>query len=311
MRFMTFLLRKIGAFSLMFLSQMVSLKVESNIFGEETMPALSYIVSMLVYILFLVLFLEFTREKQKFYKWFFVFALLSIPLWFINLDSWFRWAKTISVLIPTCFVSFVRIANDGKHEHVLASLRKKWPIWILYAVLMLNIIEATMTDFGLGNIFNAISGVILCITIPLPTKHWRIGKNDGKNTFSELLADLPLVWCLLYVTWNAAFVYAENTTYFASSLCILIAPEIWMLIKKRTDLWLMGRIYTLAIHILIRSSYDIFTPVMDSTLWFNADVLKWWGLTNVVLHSIYLCYWFFKYRGKAYQLKYSQESYGY
>ena len=270
------------------------------------MSILSYIVSMLVYILFLVMFLEFTREKQTFYKWFFILALLSIPLWFINLHSWFRWAKTISVLIPTCFVSFVRIANDGKHEHMLATLRKKWPLWILYAVLMLNIIEATMTDFGLGNIFNAISGVILCITIPLPTKHWRIGKNDGKKAFAELLADLPLVWCLLYVTWNAAFVYAENPTYFASSLCILIAPEIWMLINKRTDLWLMGRVYTLAIHILIRSSYDIFTPVMDSTLWFNADVLMWWGVTNCVLHATYLVYWFFKYRNKDYRLKYSE-----
>jgi len=261
--------------------------------------------------LFLILFLEFTREKQNFYKWFFVVALLSFPLWFLNLHSWFRWAKTISVLIPTCFVSFVRIANDGNHENTMESLRKKWPLWILYGVLMLNIAEATMNDFEMGNIFNALSGVILCITIPLPTKHWRIGNNDGKNSFAELLADLPLAWCLLYVTWNAAFVYAENTTFFASSMCILLAPEIWMFLKKRTDLWLMGRVYTLAIHILIRSCYDIFTPVMDSTLWFNPQVLKWWGITNLIIHSMYLIYWFFAYRNKDYKLKYSQESYSY
>lgn len=275
------------------------------------MPILSYVVSMLFYVLFLVLFLEQTRENQKFYKWFFILALLSIPLWFINLHSWFRWAKTISVLIPTCFVSFVRIANDGKHNNILQSLRKKWPLWVLYFVLLLNIAEATMKDFQMGNIFNAICGVILCITIPLPTKHWRIGKNDGKNTFAELLADLPLTWCLLYVTWNGAFVYAENTTYFASSICILLAPEIWMLFKKRTDLWLMGRVYTLAIHILIRSCYDIFTPIMDSTDWFNPKVLAWWGLLNLVLHGGYLVYWFVKYCNKPYELKYSEESYGY
>lgn len=275
------------------------------------MPVLSYVVSMLAYMLFLIMFLEFTRERQGFYKWFFILSLLSFPLWFLNLHSWFRWAKTISVLIPTCFVSFIRIANDGDHENTMHSLRKKWPLWILYVVLMLNIVEATLTDFELGNILNALCGVILCITIPLPTKHWRIGKNDGKNAFSELIADLPLAWCLLYVTWNAAFVYAENTTFFASSLCILIAPEIWMFIKKRTDLWLMGRVYTLAIHILIRSCYDIFTPVMDSTLWFNPEVLKWWGVVNILLHGTYLVYWFFAYRSKDYTLKYSQESYGY
>lgn len=275
------------------------------------MPVLSYVVSMLAYMLFLIMFLEFTRERQGFYKWFFILSLLTFPLWFLNLHSWFRWAKTISVLIPTCFVSFIRIANDGDHENTMQSLRKKWPLWILYVVLMLNIVEATLTDFELGNILNALCGVILCITIPLPTKHWRIGKNDGKNAFSELIADLPLAWCLLYVTWNAAFVYAENTTFFASSLCILIAPEIWMFIKKRTDLWLMGRVYTLAIHILIRSCYDIFTPVMDSTLWFKPEVLKWWGVVNILLHGTYLVYWFFTYRSKDYTLKYSQESYGY
>lgn len=275
------------------------------------MSVLSYVVSMTFYVLFLVLFLEHTRENQKFYKWFFILALFSIPLWFINLHSWFRWAKTISVLIPTCFVSFVRIANDGKHNDILESLRKKWPLWFLYFVLMLNIAEATMKDFQMGNIFNALCGVILCITIPLPTKHWRIGKNDGVNTFAELIADLPLAWCLLYVTWNAAFVYAENITFFASSLCILIAPEIWMLAKKRTDLWLMGRVYTLAIHILIRSCYDIFTPLMDSTAWFSPKVLVWWGMFNLVLHGGYLVYWFIKYCNKPYELKYSEESYGY
>lgn len=73
----------------------------------------------------------------------------------------------------------------------------------------------------------------------------------------------------------------------------------------------MGRVYTLAIHILIRSCYDIFTPVMDSTLWFNPEVLKWWGLVNILLHGTYLVYWFFTYRSKDYTLKYSQESYGY
>ncbi len=273
--------------------------------------ALSYIVSMGVYILLLFLFLEYTREKQGFYKWFFILALLSFPLWFLNLHSWFRWAKTISVLIPICFVSFIRISNDGKHGSVMMSLKKKWPLWILYFVLMLNIAEATLTDFELGNYYNAIAGIILCITIPLPTRHWRIGKNDGKNSFAELIADLPLAWCLLYVTWNAAFVYGENTAFFASSVCILIAPEIWMAYHKRTDLWLMGRIYTLALHILIRSSYDVFGPVMDSTAWANASVLHVWGIVNLALHIVYLGYWFLKLRNKDYVIKHSAEAYGY
>lgn len=275
------------------------------------MSNLSIFVSMAVYMLFLYLFLEYTREKQGFYKWFSILAICSFPLWFLNLNSWFRWAKTISILIPLCFLSYTRIANDGKHNDILHSLRKKWPMWILYFILILNIVEATIKDLTMGNYFNAICGLILCITIPLPTKHWRIANNDGKNSFAELIADLPLAWCLLYVSWNAAFVYAENITFFASSLCILIVPQIWMFFKKRVDLWLMGRVYTLAVHLLIRASYDIFTPIMNSGAWYNATFLNYWGLFNLVLHGGYLIVWFLKYRNKDYVVPYSAESYGY
>lgn len=276
-----------------------------------SLPALSYIVSMGIYMLLLFLFLEYTREKQGFYKWFFILALLSIPLWFINLHSWFRWAKTISILLPACFLSFVRISNDGKHENTLMSLKKKWPLWVLYFLLLLNILEASVTDLELGNYFNAISGFILCITIPLPIKRWRIGNNDGIKSFAEVIADLPIAWCLLYVTWNAAFVYAENPAFFASSLCILVVPEIWIYYHKRTDLWLQGRFYTLALHILIRSCYDIFAPVMDSTQWFNEKVLYFWGIINIALHLAYLFFWAIKLRSKDYTIRHSAEAYGY
>mgnify|MGYP000203424118 CR=1 FL=1 len=276
------------------------------------MSPLSYIVSMSMYVLFLFLFLEYTREKQKFYFWFFLLALASIPLWFINLTSWFRWAKTISVLLPICFVSFVRYANNGQHKDYMPFLKKKWPLWVFYFIVALNIAEATMGDFEIGNYFNAISGVLLIITMPLPTKErWYMAKYDGKNNFGELIAEIPLAWCLLYVTWNAAFVYAENTMFFASSLCILVVCELWMLIKKRTDLWLMARIYTLAIHILIRASYDIFTPVMGSTSWFSEGVLYYWGLINVILHGAYFIYWFVKLRNKSYEMKHTAKAYGF
>lgn len=276
------------------------------------MDVLSFIVSMSVYMLFLFLFLEYAREKQKFYVCFFMVALLSVPLWFINLEGFFRWAKTISVLIPICFVSFVRLANDGRHNKTLSILRSRWPLWFFYGIVALNILEATYTDFQMGNIFNALCGIILIITMPMPTKkRWYMAVHDGKHNFAELIAELPIAWCLLYVTWNACFVYAENPMYFASSLCILLIIQVWMLVKKRSDLWLMGRIYTLAIHILIRASYDIFTPVMDSSSWFNSEVLYFWGVINLVLHGGFLVFWFFKLRNKDYTLKYSAKDYGF
>lgn len=275
------------------------------------MPLISIFVGMIFYMLFLFLFLEYSREKQGFYKWFSIIAICSFPLWFLNIDSWFRWAKTISILLPLCFFNYVRIANDGNHENVMRALRKKWPMWVLYFILNLNIVEAMIQDLSARNYFNALCGLILCITIPLPNKHWRVGKNDGKNTFAEVIADLPLAWCLLYVSWNAAFVYGENITYFASSLCILIIPQIWIFFKKRVDLWLMARVYTLALHLLVRASYDIFTPIMDSSAWYNASVLYYWGAINLGLHIFYLGYWHFKYYKKDYVLRYSESYYEY
>ncbi|HSL86400.1 MAG TPA: hypothetical protein VK861_05660 [Bacteroidales bacterium] len=275
------------------------------------MPLLSIFVSMIFYMLFLFLFLEYSREKQQFYKWFSIIAICSFPLWFLNIDSWFRWVKTISILIPLLFFNYIRISNDGKHQNRYMILKQKWPMWILYFILMLNIVEAMIQDASSGYYFNAACGLILCVTIPLPTKHWRVGKNDGKNTFAEILADLPLAWCLLYVTWNAAFVYGENIAYFASSLCILIVPQIWMFFKKRVDFWLMARVYTLAVHLLIRASYDIFTPVMDSTAWFSASFLRNWGLLNLSLHVVYLIYVFSKSHKKDSVLKYSEKYYAY
>lgn len=271
------------------------------------MSLLSIFVSMAFYMLFLFLFLEYSREKQGFFKWFSVFAICTIPLWFLNLDSWFRWVKTISILIPLLFFTFIRIANDGNHNHKFTSLRKKWPMWVLYGILILNILEAMAQDISSLNYFNAISGLILIITIPLPINHWYVGKNDGKNSFADIIADLPLAWCLLYVSWNAAFVYGENITYFASSLCILLIPQVWMFFKKRVDLWLMGRVYTLAVHLLIRACYDIFTPIMDSSAWYSSSFLYYWGLVNLILHVLYIGVWFYKYRGKNYVLKYSEK----
>jgi len=265
------------------------------------MEVLSFIVSMGVYSLFLFLFLEYTREKTQFYVWFFIFALLSIPLWFINLEGFFRWAKSISILIPIVLVAFTRKAYKNNNQ-VATFLKGKWPLRIFAIILAVNILEATITDFQLGNPFNALCGVILIVTIPFSDKRWRIAPYDGKKQFNELLADLPLMWCILYTIWNAAFVYGENPSYFASSVCILTVPLIWMAVKRRKDLWLMGRVYTLAIHILIRSSYDIFSPVMNSTAWFSESVWLGWSLGNFILHSLYLVVW------AIFLVKYKQEA---
>jgi len=264
-------------------------------------PVWQYVVSMSGYILFLILMVEGMRRTPKLTAAFWLLSLLTAPLWAENLDGWFRWAKTVSVLIPTAIiVGGARIAwlyQDNPNKF-LSFFRGDWVLKVLYAVLFLNIAEATAKDFATANYFNAICGVILCITIPFPRykngerMYWVIGR-DKPN---DLLFYSTAAWNFLYTTWNLAFVFGENPGFFASSFCILMAAELYPLIKGRPELYIIARVYTLAFHILVRANGDIFSPVMDSSSWANDQVLWFWGAANLVLHVPFAIWYFNKKR---------------
>jgi hypothetical protein len=254
-----------------------------------------YLVSMSIYIGLLLILVELMRKHYKITAIFWLLSLLTFPLWFEQLDGWFRWAKTLSVLLPTAIiVGFGRIANYEKREGWWKFFRKDWVLWSLYGILGLNILEASLKDLALGNYFNAISGLILIVTIPLfkSKKTKKRGWAFSKEKPGDLLAYTDPMWNFLYTTWNIAFVYAENPGFAASSFCILLAAELYPVLKKRPELYVTARVYTLAIHILIRATYDIFTPIMDSSQFANSHVVYYWGLINLVLHVPYL-FWFF------------------
>jgi len=258
-------------------------------------PIWQYLASMIGYIVILLIVVDLMRKHYKFAAIFWILALLTFPLWSSQLEGWFRWAKTFSVLIPTAIVvGLGRIAQHEKREGWWKFFRKDWVLWSLYGVLGLNILEAALKDLAMGNYFNAISGFILIVTIPLfkSKKNKKNGWEISSKKPGDLLVYTDPMWNFLYTTWNIAFVYAENPGFAASSLCILLAAELYPVIKKRPELYVTARVYTLAVHILIRATYDIFTPLMDSSAFANDNVVYYWGLINIVLHVPYL-FWFF------------------
>lgn len=259
-------------------------------------PVWQYALSMSGYILLLLGLVELMRRQPKFALIFWLLSLLSFPFWFEYLDGWFRWAKTLSVLLPTALVvGFARIAWQDKHNphSFWQFFRGDWVLKFLYGILFLNIAEATLKDFATANYFNALAGVILCITIPFPRYkngkrvYWVIGKDQP----NDLLFYSTAAWNFLYTTWNMAFVYGEAGPYFAASMCILIAAELYPLLKKRPELYIIARVYTLAFHILVRSCSEIFVTLMDSSSWMNEQVLWTWGLINLVLHVPFLIWY--------------------
>ncbi|MBU0926759.1 MAG: hypothetical protein KKA67_03330 [Spirochaetes bacterium] len=257
------------------------------------MPSvLSYVVSMLVYVAILVALTEISRRSI----WFGLALNLSlIVLLFLgdNVEGWFRWAKDISVLFPMLVVHAARLSAKYKPRNkVLAGLTGT-PVLIFFcAIVGLNILEASVKDITMGNYWNGGCGLVMIACMPFAVKKsWRF-TNDDKHV---LIADFSVAWCFLYTTWNACFVYAESPAYFAASCCILFVPELYNAVsakKKQDNLWLHARIYTLMIHVSVRSFRDVFTPFMDATPWFDAGFKNAWGLVNFVLMAAYAVWWF-------------------
>lgn len=254
------------------------------------MNILGVLVAMAAYMVVLYFVIEYFRFHVKASMWFWAAATLTFPLWLLvgNLDGWFRWVKTLSVLIPLTIVGMSRVAvaqgKTGRVWEFLAS--SKW-LWFPYGILFLNIAEATIKDVQLGNYANALAGLILCITIPYAPKYWHYTK-DGNG---ELIAYTTAAWNFLYTSWNLNFVYGEAGSYFAASMSILLIAELYPLIKRRPELYIMARIYTLGFHLLVRAFWDGFPSVMGAQGWFNDTVWRYWGYGNA-LFAVFFVFWF-------------------
>jgi hypothetical protein len=259
-------------------------------------PYWQYLVSMPIYIVFLMMLVELMRKHIRFAAVFWILSLFTFPLWSNQLEGWFRWVKVLSVLIPTAMiVGLGRIAHYEKRAgRFWGFFRKDWVLWSLYGILGLNILEATIKDLALGNYLNAAVGAILIVTIPLykskktPRNGWEISKKKP----GDLLVYTDPLWNFIYTTWNIAFVFAENPGFAASSLCILLAAEIYPHLKRKPELYVIARVYTLAMHMLIRATYDIFTPIMDSSQFASPVAVKYWGIINFALAVPYVVWYF-------------------
>ncbi|WP_250886628.1 hypothetical protein [Bacillus sp. SM2101] len=240
-----------------------------------------HVITMPIYFIVLIFIVAFFRKHYKLAAYFWIASLFTFPLWILGgVEGWFRWAKILSVILPTIIVGFSRIAvYENKKGKIWDFLKSEQFLWFFYAILFLNIMEATIKDATMGNYFNAATGFLLCVTIPFAPKFWKI----TTEKHGDLIAYTTASWNFLYTTWNACFVYAESPVYFASSLTILLAAELYPLMKGRPELYITARVYTLAAHLLLRASFDIFPMTMDSSSWYNPEVLKTWGMINFIL----------------------------
>ena len=242
---------------------------------------LPHVISMPLYFLGLMGMVHAMRKHYKFALIFWLCSLLTFPLWLMGVTGWFRWAKTLSILLPIIVFSLIRISNYEHRKGKFWELfQKPWTMWFLYGILLLNIMEATIKDFVTGYQFNAMCGFLLCVTAPFATRFWQVSKEEH----GDLVAYTTIFWNFAYTTWNLCFVYGESGAYFASSVCILLAAEIYPIIVKRPELYITARVYTLAAHLLIRACVPgLFPAVMNASTWQNPTLLKYWGIFNFLI----------------------------
>ncbi|MBL8968042.1 MAG: hypothetical protein JNG85_13630 [Spirochaetaceae bacterium] len=229
---------------------------------------------------------ELFRRKMKAAAVILILSLFTFPLWAEHRDSWFEWAKILSVLLPTALLNFARIANfEDRKGKVWELLKGPWLLWFFYGMLFVNITEAALRDWQLGFYGNAIAGFALNATIPFAPKFWRFDRRER----GDLIVDFPMGWCLLYTTWNACFLFGSIPDEFAGGLAILLAAEFYSLVR-RSDLYIMGRVYTLALFVLQLGCFDVL-PGMDSSHWANPVLANYWGLANAALGFGYILWY--------------------
>ncbi len=268
---------------------------------------LSYALSMGLYFTLLILFIGWMRKSVWSSLIFWGLSLIAVPVMFImgDVEGWFRWTKVFSVIIPLIILGFARVSRfKEKQGKFWRFFDRKWILVFTYLVLTINILEATLKGFSLGNTPNAIAGLALIITTPLPIRYWTIEKEKR----GDLLAFTTMMWNILYTTWNAAFVYGESPSFVASSICILMAALLYTFIKGKNELWGTARIYTLGLHLVIRGCVpQVFLTYMDATAWHNATFQHWWGVFNAVLGIGYVAWYIVAMVRKKYQTKLVEE----
>lgn len=108
--------------------------------------------------------------------------------------------------------------------------------------LIINILEATVTDFKHKQYYNFVTGLILAGSVFLLKGVWE----EGMYSANAHTVSATIAWIIAYTLWNWIFVTGEFTP--AISLMhvgILLAPIVGSIITKNPGIWLLLRANTL------------------------------------------------------------------
>lgn len=238
-----------------------------------------------VVLLALFLFNEFSRRSKigAFLSFIILPAILTV-LWLTLLKDrtytdWFHLAKVYSALAGCIGFWFIRhYQKRDANGRVLWKLsEKKWILIFPPLILAVNILEAVVRDFQIGNLglqkemfegqmllsgswnyLNGIAGLLNIITIT----GWfgicirRVTKKDSSQDM--LWPDMLWFWVIAYDLWNFSYTYncLPGHAWYCG-LALLIAPTLCAFTVGK-GAWLQHRAHTLAVWCMFAQTFPLF-----------------------------------------------------
>ena len=233
------------------------------------------------------------NEVTRRFKWvgfaaFVVMPIVLTVLWFTVLDGkaykdWFHLAKVYSSTAGCIFFWCIRFVGGTKKDGTKWRLAdKKGFLFLAFLILAINILEACIKDFEVGNLYygiktlveeqgtngatkfnlmggswnymNGIAGILNIITIT----GW-FGICISKDKSKDMLwPDMLWFWIVAYDIWNFAYTYnclPDHAWY--CGLALLLAPTFAAFFIKK-GAWLQHRAHTLAIWCMFAMTYPDF-----------------------------------------------------
>lgn len=229
------------------------------------------------------------NEITRRFKWagftaFVVMPIFLTGIWFTILKAttyldWFHLVKVYSSTAGCILFWCIRFVGGTKKDGSKWRLAdKKWFLFLVPLILAINILEACVRDFQIGqmaigipsvvdglkvfsgpwNYMNAMAGILNIVTIT----GWfgitirKRTKNDGSRDM--LWPDMLWFWIIAYDIWNFTYTYncIPSHAWYAG-LALLIAPTLCAFTVGK-GAWLQHRAQTLALWCMFAQTLPIF-----------------------------------------------------
>lgn len=195
----------------------------------------------------------FHRYPRFSLAFFSIASIILFPCWvfLIGVEDWFVWLKVLSVASGIIILSLLRTTKLGRKVGFLR--------WITYAVLAINVFEASFRDVVAGNpanYLNAAAGFLLIATLEkIHTIHI-----DKKKKCQDLYwSGMTVSWIIGYTLWNWVFLYL-NFGFQNSIAHIAVLGSALIIIFTHKERWLQARAFTLGMYFILFHTLPHLSP---------------------------------------------------